>query len=97
MNEPLEISVILFTTLVKEDVTLGTVIAVVNANDKDLGENGLIDISDKLPFMLNVKSNNYYEFVLSESVYCTMIAEYDIAFTVTDRGIPTLSDTKTDF
>ncbi|MCI4381621.1 hypothetical protein PGIGA_G00254160 [Pangasianodon gigas] len=95
-NHP-EISVMSFTSPVKEDVAVGTVIAVVSVNDKDSGENGQIDIhiSDELPFMLRNTYDNYYELVVSEPLDREKIAEYDITFTVTDRGNPQLSDNET--
>ncbi|XP_066524869.1 protocadherin alpha-C2-like [Hoplias malabaricus] len=95
-NHP-EISIKSFTSPVKEDVAVGSVIAVVSVSDKDSGENGEIDlhISDQLPFSLKESSDNYYELVVSEPLDRERVPEYDITFTVTDRGIPPLSDNET--
>ncbi|MCJ8735738.1 hypothetical protein PDJAM_G00251000, partial [Pangasius djambal] len=95
-NHP-EISIRSFTSPVKEDVAVGTVIAVISVSDKDSGENGQIDvdISEKLPFNLKESSENYYELVVSEPLDREKVPEYDITFTVTDRGNPPLSDNET--
>ncbi|XP_049330758.1 protocadherin alpha-C2 isoform X10 [Astyanax mexicanus] len=95
-NHP-EISIKSFKSPVKEDIAVGTVIAVVSVSDKDSGENGQIDvyISDKLPFILRESSDNYYELVVSEPLDREKVPEYDITFTVTDRGTPPLSDNET--
>ncbi|XP_072524413.1 protocadherin alpha-C2-like isoform X3 [Salminus brasiliensis] len=95
-NHP-EISIKSFTSPVKEDIAVGTVIAVVSVTDKDSGENGQIDvhISNKLPFTLRESSDNYYELLVSEPLDREKVPEYDITFTVTDRGTPPLSDNET--
>uniref|UniRef100_A0A3B1JMS8 Cadherin domain-containing protein n=1 Tax=Astyanax mexicanus TaxID=7994 RepID=A0A3B1JMS8_ASTMX len=95
-NHP-EISIKSFTSPVKEDIDVGTVIAVVSVSDKDSGENGQINvhISDKLPFKLKESSDYYYELVVSEPLDREKVPEYEITFTVTDRGTPPLSDNET--
>ncbi|XP_060742059.1 protocadherin alpha-C2-like isoform X7 [Tachysurus vachellii] len=95
-NHP-QISIRSFTSPVKENVVVGTVIAVISVNDKDSGENGQIDvdISEKLPFALKESSDKYYELIVSEPLDREKVAEYDITFTVTDRGNPPLSDNET--
>ncbi|XP_053497422.1 protocadherin alpha-C2-like isoform X6 [Ictalurus furcatus] len=95
-NHP-EISIKSFTNPIKEDISVDTVIAVVSVSDKDSGENGHIDvrICEKLPFALKVSSDNYYELVVSEPLDREKVSEYDITFTVTDRGNPPLSDNET--
>ncbi|XP_026862934.2 LOW QUALITY PROTEIN: protocadherin alpha-C2-like [Electrophorus electricus] len=95
-NHP-EISIKSFLSPIKEDISVGTVIAVVSVSDKDSGENGEIDIhiSDKLPFMLKESTDNYFELVVSEPLDREQVPEYDITFTVRDRGNPPLSDNET--
>uniref|UniRef100_A0A3Q3W4L1 Cadherin domain-containing protein n=1 Tax=Mola mola TaxID=94237 RepID=A0A3Q3W4L1_MOLML len=82
-----------------EDLKLyvDTVIAVVSVSDKDSGDNGVVDlhIPDKMPFKLRESSDNYYELVVSEPLDREKVPEYDITFTVTDRGSPPLSDNET--
>uniref|UniRef100_A0A6Q2XP47 Cadherin domain-containing protein n=1 Tax=Esox lucius TaxID=8010 RepID=A0A6Q2XP47_ESOLU len=95
-NHP-EISIKSFQSPVKEDIAVDTVIAVISVSDKDSGENGIVEIhiDDKLPFTLKESSDNYYELVLSEPLDREKVPEYDITFTITDRGSPPLSDNDT--
>ncbi|XP_026135786.1 protocadherin alpha-C2-like isoform X2 [Carassius auratus] len=95
-NHP-EISIKSFTSPVKEDIAVNSVIAVVSVSDKDSGENGQVDIhiSDDLPFALKESSDNYYELLVSEPLDHEKVPEYDITITVTDRGNPPLSDNET--
>ncbi|XP_041929698.1 protocadherin alpha-C2-like isoform X10 [Alosa sapidissima] len=95
-NHP-EISVKSFQSTVKENVDVDTVIAVVSVSDKDSGENGVVDIkiNDNMPFTLKESSDNYYELVVATPLDREKVPEYDITFTVTDRGTPPLSDNET--
>uniref|UniRef100_A0A3Q3VNL2 Cadherin domain-containing protein n=1 Tax=Mola mola TaxID=94237 RepID=A0A3Q3VNL2_MOLML len=95
-NHP-EISIKSFQSPVNENTELDTVIAVVSVSDKDSGDNGVVDlhIPDKMPFKLRESSDNYYELVVSEPLDREKVPEYDITFTVTDRGSPPLSDNET--
>ncbi|KAK2849155.1 hypothetical protein Q5P01_008989 [Channa striata] len=95
-NHP-EISIKSFQTPVTENIEVDTVIAVVSVGDKDSGDNGVVDlhIPDNMPFKLRESSDNYYELVVSEPLDREKVPEYDITFTVTDRGSPPLSDNET--
>uniref|UniRef100_A0A4W5NQH7 Cadherin domain-containing protein n=1 Tax=Hucho hucho TaxID=62062 RepID=A0A4W5NQH7_9TELE len=95
-NHP-ELSIKSFQSPIKEDIAVDTVIAVVSVSDKDSGENGKVDIhiADQLPFALRESSDNYYELVVSEPLDREKVPEYEITFTVTDRGSPPLSDNET--
>uniref|UniRef100_A0A3B3HR03 Cadherin domain-containing protein n=1 Tax=Oryzias latipes TaxID=8090 RepID=A0A3B3HR03_ORYLA len=95
-NHP-ELSIKSFQSPVSEDIKLDTVIAVVSVSDKDSGENGIVDlhIPDNMPFKLKKSTDNYYELVVSEALDREKVPEYDITFTVTDRGSPPLSDNET--
>ncbi|XP_059919760.1 protocadherin alpha-C2-like [Gadus macrocephalus] len=95
-NHP-EISIKSFQSPIKENAELGTVIAVVSVSDKDSGDNGKIDLTipANLPFKLKESSGNFFELVVSESLDREKAPEYEITFTVTDRGSPPLSDNET--
>ncbi|XP_072251875.1 protocadherin beta-16-like [Leuresthes tenuis] len=95
-NHP-EISIKSFQSPVSENIELDTVIAVVSVSDKDSGDNGVVDlhIPHHMPFKLRESSDNYYELVVSEPLDREKVPEYDITFTVTDRGSPPLSDNET--
>ncbi|KAM3612129.1 uncharacterized protein V6R79_003253 [Siganus canaliculatus] len=95
-NHP-EISIKSFQSPVNENIEVDTVIAVVSVSDKDSGDNGVVDlhIPDNMPFRLRESSDNYYELVVSEKLDREKVPEYDVTFTVTDRGSPPLSDNET--
>ncbi|XP_029917478.1 protocadherin alpha-C2-like [Myripristis murdjan] len=95
-NHP-EISIKSFQSPIKESADVNMVIAVVSVNDKDSGDNGIVDISipGNIPFQLRKSSDNYYELIVSEPLDREKVPVYDITFTVTDRGIPPLSDNET--
>ncbi|KAM4586900.1 protocadherin alpha-C2-like [Fundulus diaphanus] len=95
-NHP-EISIKSFQSPVSESIELDTVIAVVSVGDKDSGDNGVVDlhIPENMPFKLRESSDNYYELVVSEPLDREKVPEYEITFTVTDRGSPHLSDNET--
>ncbi|XP_069052236.1 protocadherin-10-like isoform X7 [Lepisosteus oculatus] len=91
-----EISIKSFKSPIKENVTLGTVIALISVSDRDSGENGMVDlrIIETLPFILEKSSENYYALVVSEPLDREKVPEYDIIFMVSDRGSPPLSSNK---
>ncbi|XP_061145404.1 protocadherin alpha-C2-like [Syngnathus typhle] len=95
-NHP-EISIKSFHTPVSENIDVDTVIAVVSVSDKDSGNNGVVDlhIPHNMPFTLKESPDNYYKLVVSEPLDREKVPEYEITFTVTDRGSPPLSDNET--
>uniref|UniRef100_UPI003AB02D80 protocadherin alpha-C2-like n=1 Tax=Centroberyx gerrardi TaxID=166262 RepID=UPI003AB02D80 len=95
-NHP-EISIKSFRNPVKENIPVDTVIAVLSVSDKDSGDNGIVDlnIANNLPFRLTESTDTYYELAVSEPLDREKVPEYDITFTVTDRGSPPLSDNVT--
>ncbi|XP_054647549.1 protocadherin beta-16-like isoform X2 [Dunckerocampus dactyliophorus] len=95
-NHP-EISIKSFLSPLNENTPVDTVVAVVSVSDKDSGDNGVVDlhIPHNMPFKLKESSDNYYKLVVSEPLDREKVPEYDITFTVTDRGSPPLSDNET--
>ncbi|XP_037117265.1 protocadherin alpha-C2-like [Syngnathus acus] len=95
-NHP-EISIKSFQSPVKENIAVDTVIAVVSVSDKDSGNNGVVDLHfpQNMPFKLRESPDNYYKLVVSEPLDREKVPEYEITFTVTDRGSPPLSDNET--
>uniref|UniRef100_A0A3Q3DGI0 Cadherin domain-containing protein n=1 Tax=Hippocampus comes TaxID=109280 RepID=A0A3Q3DGI0_HIPCM len=95
-NHP-EISIKSFQSPVSENIDVDTVIAVVSVSDKDSGNNGVVDlrIPNNMPFKLTESPDNFYKLVVSEPLDREKVPEYDITFTVTDRGSPPLSDNET--
>ncbi|XP_051936515.1 protocadherin alpha-C2-like [Hippocampus zosterae] len=95
-NHP-EISIKSFQSPVSENIDVDTVIAVLSVSDKDSGNNGVVDlrIPNNMPFKLRESPDSLYKLVVSEPLDREKIPEYDITFTVTDRGAPPLSDNET--
>ncbi|XP_064209142.1 protocadherin alpha-C2-like [Anguilla rostrata] len=95
-NHP-EINIKSFKSTVKENVTMGTVIAVISTNDRDSGVNGevVLSINEPLPFTLEKSAEGHFALVVSEPLDRERVQEYDITFIVTDKGTPPLSDNRT--
>nr|XP_023698563.1 protocadherin alpha-C2-like isoform X1 [Paramormyrops kingsleyae] len=95
-NHP-TITITSLKTAVKENVPLGTVIALVGISDRDSGDNGIVNITinQQLPFALNKSSDKDFALIVSEPLDREKVSEYDITFIVTDRGTPPLSDNET--
>uniref|UniRef100_A0A670IKT0 Cadherin domain-containing protein n=1 Tax=Podarcis muralis TaxID=64176 RepID=A0A670IKT0_PODMU len=70
---------------VPEDSLPGTVIALINVNDKDSGDNGKV-----LP-----SSNNYFKLQTDSPLDREIAPAYNITITATDKGTPPLSTHKT--
>ncbi|XP_062986149.1 protocadherin gamma-B4-like isoform X11 [Elgaria multicarinata webbii] len=82
---------------VPEDAPSGTVIALINVNDKDTGDNGKVTcyLQDDLPFKILPTSNNYYKLLTDSPLDRERAPEYNITVTAIDKGIPPLSTHKT--
>ncbi|XP_072573611.1 protocadherin alpha-C2-like isoform X1 [Paramormyrops kingsleyae] len=95
-NHPV-IAITSLKTTVKENVPVGTIIALISISDRDSGENGIVSIriNEQLPFALNKSSENDFTLVVSEFLDREKVPEYDITLIVTDRGTPPLSDNET--
>ncbi|XP_029439949.1 protocadherin alpha-2-like [Rhinatrema bivittatum] len=95
-NSP-EIKITSFSSLVREDVEPGYVLALVTVDDKDSGLNGEVfcEIPPTLPFQIERRFENYYSLVLQKHLDREVVAEYNVTIRATDRGIPPLSTFKT--
>ncbi|XP_042319271.1 protocadherin gamma-B5-like isoform X19 [Sceloporus undulatus] len=82
---------------VPEDSLPGTLIAVININDRDTGDNGEIAcyLQDDLPFKIFLSSNNYYKLLTEGPLDRERNPEYNITITATDKGTPPLSTHET--
>ncbi|XP_015266636.1 PREDICTED: protocadherin gamma-B5-like [Gekko japonicus] len=82
---------------VSEDSVSGTLVALINVNDRDSGENGKITchLQENLPFQIVPTSNNYYKLFTDGSLDRESTPEYNITITATDKGTPSLSTHKT--
>ncbi|XP_063784908.1 protocadherin gamma-B1-like isoform X30 [Pseudophryne corroboree] len=91
-----EISITSFSSPVPEDCEPGTMIALIEVHDKDLGENGEVDcnIIEEMPFDL-LSSDSYYRIVSKTALDREKASSYNITIVATDRGSPTLSTRRT--
>ncbi|XP_056455868.1 protocadherin alpha-5-like isoform X3 [Gadus chalcogrammus] len=93
-NAP-EITVTLLMTAVKEDVKIGTAIALVTVLDNDDGINGVVKavIANDPTFKLQTNYKNYYSLVVNGPLDRETVAQYTVTIIATDEGSPPLSGT----
>ncbi|KAM9849592.1 protocadherin gamma-C5-like [Aulostomus maculatus] len=81
---------------VPEDSPSGTVVALINARDRDAGDNGKVTLQlpKGSPFTLKPSFSNNYALVTSGALDRESVSQYDIEVTATDSGSPPLSSKK---
>ncbi|NXX40550.1 PCDGH protein, partial [Tricholaema leucomelas] len=91
-NAP-EITVLSVSSPVPEDAPVGTVVALVNVNDPDSGENGQVrcELSGEAPLSLVAYSGGSYKVVTASALDREQAAEHRVTLVARDRGIPALS------
>ncbi|XP_053250913.1 protocadherin gamma-B2-like [Podarcis raffonei] len=82
---------------VPEDSMSGTVIALINVNDRDSGDNGKVTcyLQDDLPFKILPSSNNYFKLQTDSLLDRERTPAYNLTITAIDKGTPPLSTHKT--
>nr|XP_033783595.1 protocadherin gamma-B1-like [Geotrypetes seraphini] len=95
-NAP-EVTVMSISTPVPEDSPPGTVIALININDKDSGLNGEVSchFHEDIPFKFLSSSNNYVKLLTERTLDREKVAEYNITVIAVDKGTPPTSTRKT--
>ncbi|CAI9170594.1 unnamed protein product [Rangifer tarandus platyrhynchus] len=95
-NAP-EVTITSLTGSIPENSPRGTLIALLNVNDKDSGENGRVTcfVLRNLPFKLEKSYGNYYSLMTDTLLDRELVPSYNITVMATDRGSPPLS-TETD-
>ncbi|XP_053522443.1 protocadherin alpha-10-like [Artibeus jamaicensis] len=93
-NHP-ELRVTSLSLSVPEDAPLGTVLALISANDRDADDNGQVicSLSPHVPFKLVSTFKNYYSLVLDSALDRESVANYAVVVTARDGGSPPLSAT----
>ncbi|KAI5178815.1 Protocadherin Gamma-A11 [Manis pentadactyla] len=88
-----EITITSSTNSVLENSPPGTVIALLNVQDQDSGENGQVScfILNDLPFKLEKTYGNYYKLLTNTVLDREQVQSYNITLTATDQGSPPLS------
>ncbi|KAK2498180.1 hypothetical protein MC885_008413 [Smutsia gigantea] len=88
-----EITITSLTNSVLENSPPGTVIALLNVQDQDSGENGQVScfIPNDLPFKLEKTYGDYYKLLTNRVLDREQVQSYNITLTATDQGSPPLS------
>ncbi|PKK19745.1 protocadherin gamma-B5-like [Columba livia] len=91
-NEP-EITLTLVSSPVPENAPVGTVVAFLNVNDPDSGENGDVscELSGEAPLSLVALSGGSYKVVTASALDREQAAEHRVTVVARDRGRPSLS------
>ncbi|XP_075622989.1 protocadherin gamma-B5-like [Balearica regulorum gibbericeps] len=91
-NAP-EITMLSVSSPVPEDAPAGTVVALVNVNDPDSGENGQVwcELWGEAPLSIVASSGGSYKVVTSSALDREQAAEHRVTVVARDRGSPALS------
>ncbi|XP_054372364.1 protocadherin gamma-B5-like [Molothrus ater] len=90
-NAP-EITVLSLSNPVPEDAPVGTVVALLNVNDRDSGENGQVScsLSGEAPLSIVASSGGSYKVVTSGALDREQASEQRVTVVARDRGRPAL-------
>ncbi|NXC19311.1 PCDGH protein, partial [Corythaeola cristata] len=90
-NAP-EITILSVSSPVAEDAPPGTVVALVNVNDPDSGENGQVscELSGEAPLSMVASSGGSYKVVTATALDREQAAEHRVRVVARDRGSPSL-------
>ncbi|XP_055668714.1 protocadherin gamma-B5-like [Falco peregrinus] len=91
-NAP-EITVLSISSPVPEDAPAGTVVALLNVNDADSGENGQVscELSGEAPLSIVASSGGSYKVVTASALDREQAAEHRVTVVARDGGSPALS------
>ncbi|XP_062282125.1 protocadherin gamma-A2-like [Scomber scombrus] len=95
-NKP-EINIMSKSNVISEDAKFNTVVTMINIEDIDSGENGIVKcfISENVPFILKTSTTNFYSLVTDSDLDRERSSEYNITVTCSDEGVPSLSSSVT--
>ncbi|XP_070819254.1 protocadherin gamma-A4-like isoform X26 [Chaetodon trifascialis] len=81
---------------IPENVSPGTEVGIINAQDRDSESNGRVrcSIQQSVPFKLVPSIKNYYSLVSTGQLDRELVSDYNITITATDEGSPPLSSSK---
>ncbi|XP_034740293.1 protocadherin beta-1-like, partial [Etheostoma cragini] len=95
-NKP-EINIMSKSNVISEDAKHNTVVTMINIEDKDSEENGIVQcfINENVPFVLKSSTNNFYSLLTDSDLDRDISSEYNITVTCSDEGVPSLSSSVT--
>ncbi|XP_047661154.1 protocadherin beta-15-like [Tachysurus fulvidraco] len=95
-NAP-SIQLMSYSNVIAENSRIGTTVAVINVEDVDSGQNGLVTckINENVPFKIESSLSDYYVIITDETLDRENIAEYNITILVSDQGTPARYSNKT--
>ncbi|XP_054840725.1 protocadherin gamma-A6-like [Eublepharis macularius] len=87
-----ELAVTFVINSIPENSPTGTVIAILNVQDRDSGVNGEVkcSIPSNLPFQLKKSIDNFYSLVTDSPLDREQVPAYNVTVTATDNGTPPL-------
>uniref|UniRef100_A0A8C3NYA8 Cadherin domain-containing protein n=1 Tax=Cyanoderma ruficeps TaxID=181631 RepID=A0A8C3NYA8_9PASS len=87
-----EITILSLSSPVPEDAPVGTVVAVLNVNDPDSGENGQVscELSGEGPLSIVASSGGSYKVVTASALDREQASEHRVTVVARDRGRPAL-------
>ncbi|XP_039247030.1 protocadherin gamma-B5-like [Pipra filicauda] len=90
-NAP-EITILSLSSPVPEDSPVGTVVALLNVNDPDSGENGEVscELSGEAPLSIVASSGGSYKVVTASALDREQASEHRVTVVARDRGSPAL-------
>ncbi|XP_066053535.1 protocadherin gamma-B5-like [Chamaea fasciata] len=90
-NAP-EITILSLSSPVPEDAQVGTVVALLNVNDPDSGENGQVscELSGEAPLSIVASPGGSYKVVTASALDREQAAEHRVTVVARDRGRPAL-------
>ncbi|XP_063025239.1 protocadherin gamma-B5-like [Melospiza melodia melodia] len=94
-NAP-EITILSLSSPVPEDAPAGTVVAVLNVDDSDSGENGQVscELSGEAPLSIVASSGGSYKVVTSGALDREQASEHRVTVVARDRGRPALRSSR---
>ena len=95
-NSP-SIQLMSFSNTIPANSPPGTTIAVINADDTDSGNNGIVHcaINTDIPFTIESSLSDYYTLVTNGPLDRETTAEYNITILASDEGVPKRYSNKT--
>ncbi|NWW12108.1 PCDGH protein, partial [Oreocharis arfaki] len=92
-DNPPEITILSLSSPVPEDAPAGTVVALLNVNDPDSGENGQVscELSGEASLSIVASSGSSYKVVTASALDREQASEHRVTVVARDRGRPALS------